>query len=109
HQQVQLVFRRPMEWIPRIRLARGVLESRVLAEPVLLPHRVVERQRDARLAAEAVKRADGADLTGRRLVRLVIGVEVIQDVQEREPVFVLWEIEEAPMRAFDLLDPELPQ
>src|SRR5207247_8472294 len=101
----QIILRRPVKHVPQIRLPRRVFQSRIFAQAVLCPGRVVEGEGNARLAADTVEGADGADLAGAGLVRLRVRVQVVQDVQQRKTVLVLGEIEQRPMRALDLFQP----
>ena len=87
------------------RLPRCILERGIFTELVLRPHRVVERERDARLAADAVEGADRARLTRPDLVGRRVRIQVVEDVHQRHPVAVLREIEQTAMGAFHLFDP----
>src|SRR5262249_40540778 len=98
-------FRRTIKDVVRVRLSRGVLERQVLAEAVLRPDRVVERERDAGLLSQAVEGADGARLSRRALVSGRVGVQVVEDMQLRYQVAVTREVEETPVRAFDFVQP----
>ena len=57
------------------------------------------------MGAHAVERADCACLARGGFVRGRVGVQVVQDVQLGEHVFVLRKIEQRAVRAFDLFQP----
>src|SRR3954469_14175200 len=102
---MQIAAGRLIEHIARVGLSGRVLQAQVGAEPVLRPDGVIERQRNARLIAGAVERADSADLSWRGLVRGAVRVQVVEDVQQRHRILVLRKIEQASVRAFHLSDP----
>jgi len=93
------------ERIARIALARGIFQAGVVAEAVFRPRGVVEGQRDAGLSADAVERTNRRDPSGRRLVCLLIRIQVVQDVQQRDARSMLGGIEEAAIRALHFSEP----
>jgi len=105
HEQMQVVLRRLVEHVARIRLSRRVLQSEIVTKPVLRPHRVVESERNARLIADAVERPDSGHLSGRRLVGGLVGAQVIQDVQQRHAVLVLRKVEQRAVRSLHVVQP----
>jgi hypothetical protein len=105
HQEIQIGGCRLVQDISRMRLSGPILQPRVRAKLVLRPHRVVERERDAGLTTDAVERPHCSHLAGRGLVRLGVGIEVVEDVEQGQPVLVLREVEQTAVRAFDALDP----
>ena len=105
HEQMQVLGCRPVEHIACVGCPGRVLEPEVLAQPVLSPHRVIEAQRNARLISRTVEGADGAHLTGPCFVHSGIGVDVVQNMQQRHSVLVLRKVEEASVSTLNLFDP----
>src|SRR5262249_40047689 len=104
-QHVRVVFRRTVENVARVELPGSVFQTVILADAVLRPRGVVEGEPDARLRADAVEGPDGADRAADSLVAFLVGIQVIENVQQRRTALVLREIEQRAMRALDLGDP----
>src|SRR5262249_15205126 len=103
----RIVGRRLPEQISRVRFAALVLQAQIVADRVFRPGGVVEAERDARLRADAVEGADRSHGTPGGLVGLLVGGQIIQDVEERGAVLVLREVEQRPMGALYLSHPRI--